>query len=387
VNEWLRATIGFAFPWVLLGSSQARMLPIVQTASVVGVYGLSFLLVLASAAAAAVTLSRRRAHWIGALATIVLVISLAAAGTLRLARGTLTREGTPIRVGLVQGDIEEETKWNPTFRDAIIQRYIDLSRRTLAAGADVVIWPESATPFYFDLNTALAAPVRRLAAESRTPFLIGTDEYERLRNGDRYYNSAVLVDAAGQSRGSYRKMRLVPFGEYVPLKQALFFVGPLVQAAGDFTAGAEPRVFDLGASRRMSVAICYESVYPWIGRAFVQRGSQLLATITNDAWFGRSSAAYQHFEQGAIRAIEEGRYVVRAANTGISGAVDPYGRTLAATNLFVPAGIAVDVRLLTDMTWYARLGDLVVWLSLAVAFGIVLTSWRRRQSTSFPHRK
>jgi len=374
-NEWLRATIGFAFPWVLLGSSQSRVLPIVQAASVVGVYGLSFLLVLVSAAAAAVTLSRRRVHAVAATAVLALVALIAVAGALRVRSAPLMHEGTPIRVGLVQGDVLEETKSNAANRDAILARYIDLSRRTLALGANVVLWPESATPFYFDMNTAMAAPVRRLAAETHTPFVIGSDEYERWPSGDRYYNSAVLVDAEGQSRGTYRKMRLVPFGEYVPLKRALFFVGPIVEAVSDFTPGAEPRVFDIGGSRRLSVAICYESVYPWISRAFVQRGSQLLATITNDAWFGRSSAAYQHFDQGAVRAVEEGRFVVRAANTGISGAVDPYGRTLTATTLFAPAAIAVDVRLLTDTTWYAALGDLVVWVSLVVALCVAVLGW------------
>jgi apolipoprotein N-acyltransferase len=135
-------------------------------------------------------------------------------------------------------------------------------------------------------------------------------------------------------------------------------------------------VFDAGG-RRLSVSICYESIYPWISRAFVTRGSQLLATITNDAWFGRSSAAYQHFEQGAIRAVEEGRYIVRAANTGISGAVDPYGRVLAASPLFETAMMPVDVRLLDHRTIYSRVGDVAVWLSLAVTAWTLYMSRRR----------
>jgi len=156
----------------------------------------------------------------------------------------------------------------------------------------------------------------------------------------------------------------------------LFFVGPLVEAVSDFTPGTEPVVFDVDG-RRVSVAICYESIAPWISRAFVRRGSQLLATITNDAWFGRSSAAYQHFEQGAIRAVEEGRYVVRAANTGISGAVDPYGRVLMRTDLFVPAAVTADVRLLSGRTWYNQLGDIVVWMSLVATAMVWLAGWRR----------
>ncbi len=381
-TEWLRATIGFAFPWVFLGASQARVLPLVQSASVVGVYGLSWIVALVSAAAAAVTLSQRRVHLWGAAAVAAFLVIIVLGGAMRLRASALLREGTVFRVGLVQGDVEQDQKWNPAYRDPILDRHLQLSRQALGLGANLVIWPESSTPFYFDVDAALAAPFRRLAAQARTPFLIGTDEIERRPSGDRYYNSAVLLGADGRTHGSYRKMQLVPFGEYVPLKRALFFVGPLVEAVSDFSPGADPRVFDVGDGHRVSVAICYESVYPWIDRAFVQGGSELLATITNDAWFGHSSAAYQHFDQGAIRAVEEGRYVVRAANTGISGAVDPYGRVLAATPLFEPAAIAVDVRLLDGRTFYSRFGDLIVWLSLMVSAGIAaapLRAWGRRR--------
>jgi apolipoprotein N-acyltransferase len=353
------------------------VLPLVQSASVVGVYGLSWIVALVSAAAAAVALTRRRTHLQGAVAVAGLLIVVTVAGALRLRDHSLLGEGTAFRVGLVQGDVEQDRKWNPAFRDEILNRHLQLSRQALALGANLVIWPESSTPFYFDLDTVLAAPFRRLAAQTRTPFLIGTDEAEHGPSGERQYNSAVLLGADGRTHGNYRKMQLVPFGEYVPLKDALFFVKPLVEAVSDFSPGNDPHVFDLGNGHRVSVAICYESVYPWIDRAFVLRGSELLATITNDAWFGRSSAAYQHFDQGAVRAVEEGRYVVRAANTGISGAVDPYGRVLAATPLFEPGAIAVDVRLLTGRTFYSRYGDLIVWLSLIVSGGIaVLPIWR-----------
>jgi apolipoprotein N-acyltransferase len=281
----------------------------------------------------------------------------------------------------VQGNVEQHQKWNPAYLEPILQRYLDLSRQVIGSGAAIVIWPEAATPFIFNLDNVSAAPVRRLAAESRTPFLIGTDEIERGADGrDAYYNAAVLVRPDGSSSVSYRKMWLVPFGEYVPMKRILFFVGPLVEAVSDFTPGTDPVVFDVDG-RRVSVAICYESIAPWIARAFVRRGSQLLATITNDAWFGRSSAAFQHFEQGAIRAVEEGRYVVRAANTGITGAVDPYGRVLRRTPLFETMAVTVDVRLLDGRTIYSYVGDVVAWAS-AVVTGLVIVfvrPARRRQ--------
>lgn len=371
-SEWLRSSTAFAFPWVLLGTSQARVLPLVQASSVVGVYGLSWIVALVGSAAAAVSLSRRRRHLWGAIGALGLIVIMFAAGTVRLRRSELLQQGRPLRVGIVQGDVEQDVKWDAGYRQPILDRHLQLSRRVLAMRPGLVIWPESSTPFYFDVEAILAEPIRRLAAETRTPFIVGTDELERSPSGTRYYNAAVLVGPEGRSQGSYRKMQLVPFGEYVPLKRLLFFVGPLVEAVSDFSPGTEPRVFDIGGSRRVSVAICYESVYPWLARAFVERGSELLGIITNDAWFGRSSAAYQHFDQGAIRAVEEGRFVVRAANTGISGVVDPYGRALIETPLFQPDALAVDVRLLDGRTFYSLHGDLIVWLSLLVAAGVIV---------------
>jgi apolipoprotein N-acyltransferase len=380
-GEWVRSWFFNGFPWVMLGSSQASVIPVVQAASVVGVYGLSAIVALVGTAAAAVALTQRAAHRWAAAAVVAGVAFVATAGVFRVARGTLTQTGTVVRVGLVQGNVEQHQKWNPAYLEPILQRYLDLSRQVIGSGAAIVIWPEAATPFIFNLDNVSAAPVRRLAAESRTPFLIGTDEIERGADGrDAYYNAAVLVRPDGSSSVSYRKMWLVPFGEYVPMKRILFFVGPLVEAVSDFTPGTDPVVFDVDG-RRVSVAICYESIAPWIARAFVRRGSQLLATITNDAWFGRSSAAFQHFEQGAIRAVEEGRYVVRAANTGITGAVDPYGRVLRRTPLFETMAVTVDVRLLDGRTIYSYVGDVVAWAS-AVVTGLVIVfvrPARRRQ--------
>ena len=377
--EWVRSSIGGGFPWALLGSSQASVLPVAQLASVTGVFGLSWLVALVSAASAAVALSRRRVHLQGAIATGLLLFVIAAAGALRVAQSALTRDGEVIRVGLVQGNVDQSVKWDAAFREAISRRYIDLSRQVIGAGAALVIWPESSTPYYLEVDTVRAAPLRRLAAEARTPFIVGTNEIEAGRTPEENltYNSAVDIGPDGRSRGAYRKMRLVPFGEFVPFRKMLFFVGRLVQSVGDFTPGSDPVVLE-SDGRRVGVSICYESVYPWISRAFVQRGSRLLATITNDAWFGRSSAVYQHFEQGGLRAIEEGRYFVRAANTGISGAVDPYGRTIARTSLFETTAITVDVRLLDRRTIYSYVGDLVAWVSIAVAAGVLFLAWRKR---------
>lgn len=195
-TEWVRSSFGSGFPWVLLGTSQSRVIPVVQLASVTGVYGLSFLVALVNAAAAAVVLSRRRVHLWGACATGAVLAVVAVSGIVRISNGALMRSGTPLRVGIVQGGIEQDAKWNSTYRDPIMTRHLELSRRVLAMNAQLVIWPESSTPFYFDAEPQLADPVRTLAVQSRTPFLIGTDEFERGTvggAGDRYYNAAVMV--------------------------------------------------------------------------------------------------------------------------------------------------------------------------------------------------
>jgi apolipoprotein N-acyltransferase len=376
-TEWLRAWLGAAFPWVLLGSSQTNVPPVVQLASVTGVYGLSGLIAMVATAASAIALRRNRATLLGSLAVLLTVAAVVTWGSWRLSRSPLTSTGTPIRVGLLQGNIEQHVKWNAAFRDAIMDRYVTLSRQALSAGASLVIWPEAATPFYFDLAAPLAEPIRRLAREARTPFLIGTDQYERGENGvaDRYYNAAVLVGTDGATKASYRKVRLVPFGEYVPFKRLLFFVGPLVEAVSDFSAGDTLTVFDAEGAR-FSVAICYEAIYAEMAREFVGRGAELLTTITNDAWFGRSSAAYQHFDQAALRAVEQGRYLVRAANTGFSGAVDPYGRVLVKTQLFETTSVVADVRLLQSRTIYGRTGNLLAHIALVVTALFVVAARR-----------
>src|SRR5205814_6443679 len=183
------------------------------------------------------------------------------------------------------------------------------------------------------------------------------DQIERGRP-DKYYNSAFLVRRDGTTAGVYRKMHLVPFGEYVPLRRLLFFAAPLVEAVGaGFFAGEKPELLPVDG-HVISAAICYEIVYPDLVWRFVRGGSELLATITNDAWFGRTSAPYQHFAQASMRAIEGGRYLVRAANTGISGIVDPYGRVLERTDVFQQAVLVGEARFLTGLTIYARYGDL-----------------------------
>lgn len=374
-SEFGRLTLFGGFPWVLLGYSQVSVLPIAQLAAVTGVFGLSWLVAAVSTAAAHAALARDSRRWVPLAVAAAVVAGVALMGQWRLSDGRLTSAGRPLRVGLIQGNVRQDDKWEPALAAEIFTRYLRLSRQAIANGASLVIWPESATPFYFGPDPDTET-LRALARESGVSMLVGSDLWVRPPDGPpKIYNAAFMVGRDGSTAGIYRKVHLVPFGEYVPMKNLLFFAAPLVQAVSDFSPGTEVATLPIPAGS-VSTAICYEVVYPSLIRDGVLAGSQLLTTITNDAWFGRSSAPWQHFAMASMRAIEEGRYLVRAANTGVSGMVDPYGRVGLASDLFVEGAWVVDVRLLDDRTLYSRIGDLVAWLCVAVTLLVVLPGRR-----------
>jgi apolipoprotein N-acyltransferase len=372
------------FPWVLLGYSQASVVPIVQLASIFGVYGVSALVAGVSAAAAVSAVSRRAGERARAIAVVAVpLVAVAVWGSLRAADAPWTRAGQGVRVGLIQGNVEQAEKWELGRAQAIFDDYLAMTRQAIAAGADLVIWPESSTPFLFEEDTRGADRVRALAREARVSILLGSDQIEWRSEGNRripekYFNAAFLVRADGTTAGVYRKMHLVPFGEYVPLKRLLFFAGPLVEQVGPFSAGDEAALLPVG-EHLISTAICYEVVYPNLVRQFVRGGSELLTTITNDAWFGRTSAPHQHFAQASMRAVEEGRYLVRAANTGVSGIVDPYGRVVRRSEVDERVVMVGQARFLTGSTFYARHGDVFAYASVVMTLALLLLSRRRIQ--------
>ena len=379
--ELARRWILGGFPWVLLGSSQAGVTPIVQTASLAGVYGLSALVAFVSSALALGVAGRGRARWMAPAAAACLVSGLAAWGAWRVQEGALVRGGQPVRVALVQGNVLQNEKWDKERATGILDRYLTMTREGASRGASLVVWPESSTPFMFEHDPVGRSAIIRLVQELGVALLFGSDQYEPGKP-PRFYNSAFLLGPDGQTAAVYRKMHLVPFGEYVPLKRLLFFVTPLVESVSDFSAGEQPVVMPLGANR-LSTAICYEVVYPDLVASFAARGSQLLTTITNDAWYGHSSAPHQHFWQASLRAVEQGRYLVRSANTGISGIVDPYGRVVAKTPIFEQTVVTGEVRYLHGQTVYSRTGD-----AFAFACGLftMLAWWVTRSRATGPAR-
>jgi len=370
-TEFFRGVVFGGFPWVLLGDSQITVLPVAQLASVLGVYGVSALVAFVNAAIAYAMLAagRRRAAAIGAAA--VVLIATGAWGTARIADGSLTRLGTPIRVGLIQANIAQEDKWKSGEARRIFTTYIAMTRDAVKRGAEYVIWPESATPFMFEQDPTGQEVLRALAREVRVPILFGSDQ-EVAQPEPALYNAAFLVTPEGKTAAVYRKIHLVPWGEFIPMKRLLFFVSPLVDSFTDFSPGTSMVMLPVG-SHLTSTAICYEVVYPSLIRQAVVAGSELLTTITNDAWYGHSSAPYQHFALASMRAIEQGRYLARAANTGISGVVDPYGRIVRQSGIFEQEALVEQVRFLKERTIYSRIGDAVAYVAIAiVALGLVV---------------
>jgi apolipoprotein N-acyltransferase len=375
--ELARTYVFTGFPWSLLGYSQYHWLQMIQIADITGVYGVSFLIVLVNAAVAAFILDRRNYSPLIAAAVVIAVVL--GYGSFRLR----TPEGPDkITVSVVQGNIDQFNKWDSAFRENTNAVYTRLTREVLKGRPDLVIWPETATPFYFNgvaptdqsMTTRLAAQVKK----NRVPLLTGSPTYEVYPNKRIIgRNSAFLLSADGQVAATYHKIHMVPFGEYVPLKNVLFFIEKLVQAIGDFQAGDEYTVMTVpaqGAARpdvTVSTVICYEIIFPDLVRRFVDKGANVITTITNDAWFGRTSAPYQHFSMAVFRAVENHVPIARAANTGVSGFIDAKGNILATSNIFTEAGLTHTLTPGTRKTFYTKYGDLFSYACLILSIVMI----------------
>jgi apolipoprotein N-acyltransferase len=383
-TEYLRGFFFGGFPWVPLGNSQVTMLAVAQVASVFGVYGLSALVALVNAAIAFALVTTGRSRVIAVATTAVLLVGVAAWGSWRVADGSLTREGTTLRVGLIQGNVPQSEKLNPTPQSSrrIFTSYLAMTRDAVRRGAEYVIWPESSTPFTFGHDAVGEAALRDLAREVGVPILFGSDQIVA-EPELRQYNAAFLLNPDGETAAVYRKIHLVPFGEFIPLQEWLTFVAPLVKRYLPFDPG--DRVVMLPVNGHpTSTAICYEVVFPSLMRDAVLQGSELLTTVTNDGWYGTSSAPYQHFEMASMRAIEEGRYMARSANTGISGVVDPYGRVVQASAIFEQVGLVAEVRLLNGRTIYSQIGDVIAYVGMALTVIALIVVRPRTKNAQSP---
>ncbi|HWI39948.1 MAG TPA: apolipoprotein N-acyltransferase, partial [Verrucomicrobiae bacterium] len=382
--EYLRSFLLTGFPWASLGYSQSQVLPLIQIADVTGIYGVGFLLALSNVVLyRVVRAAARRGEYPFPLKSLVLLCLLVAGSLLYGYRALrLPEEGAPLRVALVQGNIDQGVKWDPSYRDATIETYSRLSRKACASGADLVVWPESAAPFFFQHEAGPAERIRGLARETGTCILFGSPAAEQRNGGTKYLNSAFLLSPGGEVLGRSDKMHLVPFGEYVPMARFLPFVNKLVQGIGDFAPASQIATLDTGKGS-IGVLICFEGIFPELARGYARAGSSLLVNITNDAWYGESSAPWQHLAMTVFRAVETRLPLVRAANTGITAVIDSRGRVLEQTQLFTEAVVNAGVRLpAPHATFYTRYGDLfaLTLTGFAVLLSAVALFGKKRKS-------
>jgi apolipoprotein N-acyltransferase len=380
--EYARGHILTGLPWNLLGYALTGNEPMMQLAALFGVYALSLLAVLIFASPAAIFApkgSGLAAPKSAAAMTVFLLLTLAlgyAWGERRLAAADLAT--TNLRLRIVQANIDQANKWRPENSAEIFTDYLDLTKSSGSApglaGIGLVIWPETAVPFLLaDSSEALLA-IGDMLPEGTTLLvgavrLVDATDAQGMASPPRIYNSLLVIDDKAQLVGSYDKIHLVPFGEYLPFQDFLEGLGfmQLTGVRGGFSAGTGPRLLSIPGAPQASPLICYEIIFPDDVTDPTQRPGWLL-NITNDAWFGTSAGPYQHFHQARLRAVEQGLPVVRAANTGISAIVDPYGRVVAELGLGKEGVVDGLLPRALSPTLFARKGRMIEIALLALAF-------------------
>jgi apolipoprotein N-acyltransferase len=366
------------FPWEPLGNGLYRYPLLLQLADITGVYGLSFLVVLVNASLYLLCFgSRGQTLRFRQVAAVCLLLAVwIGYGYYRLGEmAALTAASPKIKVAVVQGNIKQGEKWKKEMVQTTLNRYGELTMRV--KGARLIIWPETAAPFLYVRTPDLAAEVQKIARDSGAYLLFGSPAYELTADGEHYFNRAYLLNPQAGTIGSYDKAHLVPYGEYVPLRRFFPFIGKMVPMVGDFAEGPVGATLSLPEGA-IGPLVCYESIFPYLSRAQVANGARLLVNITNDAWFGKTAAAYQHLSMAVLRAVENHVCLARAANTGISAFVDGTGRLLWTSEINVPDAHAVELAWLPGGSLYTKFGDVFAWACVIIAgLGLILARRRR----------
>jgi len=387
--DYLRSIFLSGFPWMDLGYGLFSQPLLIQAADLGGHHLLTFSLVLCnSLVVGMINHQRRDVRWHNRLDRSLLLLAcffFVAIGGYSVLRyqevaGSIAKSQLA-QVAVVQGNINQAIKWSAATKEATVSQYIRLSQTVLQdTKTQLVVWPETALPFY-PQRDPLADKVVDFTTTNNTWLLTGAPLYALIPKKEgtdqvQYYNGALLIGPSGKIGGQHSKQHLVPFGEYVPLRRYLPFLEPLVVSIGDFTPGTSAEPLVLGPMK-LGLLICYESIFPEISRKTVVRGANLLVNLTNDAWYGKSSAPYQSIAMAVLRAVETKRSLIRAANTGISGFVDPLGRITAQTAIFTEAALTAQVPMLDQATVFSRQGH---WFGAACCLLIpLLLIFRRRR--------
>lgn len=359
--EMARSHLFSGFPWMLLGYSVAGSASLRQAADLAGVPGLSFLLALSGASV--YIAGKRLAERFSANAAIPLIPGAAALlflllyGRVGPSPPAGFKAGVPeVKVAIAQGGIDQSVKWDPGNQLATLETYGELTRTARDARAQVVVWPETAAPFFYGWEAGLSRRLEAIAVSGGIPILFGAPWYDPA-GGGKFYNSVFHMDARGVVLGRYDKRHLVPFGEYIPLRSVLFFLRKLTAGEEDFSTGTGPALFRVGG-QPVAASVCYEALFPALIREGVLEGATWLVNVTNDAWFGDTVAPHQHLAMARMRCVEFRRPMVRAANSGISAFIDADGGIDASLGLFRRGVMVAAVRPATGGTVYAKTGEI-----------------------------
>lgn len=397
--EYLQSRSELAFPWNYLGYTQSYYTPLIQYAEYTGIWGVSLWVMLLNVLFWQLYRNGkercRRRLLIGALGVLLFLPLLQ--GGLVLQRQP--QAGRPVTVALLQGNVDPFEKWAADSDEKNLALYEAMSREAAAAKPDLIVWPETALPFYLRGETLYLQRFEHLADSLGVPLLTGSLDYQFANEKEyTYYNAAFVAEPGSSFLQVYRKIRLVPGSERIPYRDYFPFnhlkdwLSDLALGVGDYGRGEEYTVFTTrhaGRPLRFSTPICYDSAFPDLVRRFVAGGAEFLCIITNDAWFGRTSAPAQHSQFAVFRAIENRTPIARCANTGISCYVDAYGRVSQRTTLYSKAILNGTLSVNRRATLYTRRGDwfahACVILALAGMGGAVINyRWRRRAHSARP---
>jgi apolipoprotein N-acyltransferase len=371
ILEYIRSHLFSGFPWALLGYSQYLNLPVIQIADITGVWGVSFLVMMVNVLIYKLISNRlwvtgKKNKTLIGLPLLLLILTLGY-GYYHLNLPPTTYYLPPIKISVIQGNIPQELKWEPQSRDFIIDKYFRLTAQAVKEKPDLIIWPEAAMPCVLEEAPLFYEKVKEFSKRIKTPLVLGAVTAKN----DNYYNSALFISSEGKLLNRYDKLHLVPFGEYIPLKKILSFLETVVPI-GDITAGKEYTIFQIPNPKiqtRFAVLICFEDLFPKLSREFVKKGANFLVNITNDAWYKKSSAPFQHLQASVFRTVENRVFLVRAANTGVSGFILPTGKIISlvqdesSRKIFIDGFATKDIFMPEwPLSFYTRYGDIFIFL-------------------------
>ncbi|MGD0337139.1 MAG: apolipoprotein N-acyltransferase [Candidatus Omnitrophota bacterium] len=390
--EYIRGNLLTGFPWALLGYSQYLNLPAIQIADITGPWGVSFLIMFANTAIVEIIWSLKkglmpRFKRTVFLLILILILSLGYGYFKIIGINVASQDRGAAKISVIQGNIPQELKWDERYSNFALERYLSLSRLAARENPQLIVWPEASVPGILGEDNRVYQEVFSLAKEIKIPLLAGAV----VKDGANYFGSALSINAGGEIAGRYDKLHLVPFGEYIPLKNIFPFLETIVPI-GDIQRGREYTIFKLPAPNsrlpiKFAVLDCFEDVFPELAREFTKRGARFLVNITNDAWYKQTSAPYQHLQASVFRAVENRVYLVRAANTGVSGFIFPTGKIISLVK--DKSGRAIFVEgFLTERiftpdwlnSFYTRHGDIFIIICILL-FGYGMLSFYLRSKT------